>query len=165
MVAVPDFDTLVLDRLYLCNQEIATASQGEPVYRLPPVNMQLVLPLFYTTLGGMLTPVQSGYWGEVQFARNYIIMALLWPFGAAVDDGNEGADIMTLGASYPNKFMDYYLNHPLLTTAALGPLAYVDEFSIQDSGFIPKISIGGSNYEAIAITLAVRMRAEIDPDI
>jgi len=170
MVAVPDFDALVLDRLFVCNQEIAAASANEPVYRLPPVNAQLSTPLFYTTLGAMLTPVQSGYWGEVLFARNYIVVALLWPWGAAIDDGTEGADIMTLGASYPNKFMTYYLNRPLLTSdtdSHTAPLRYIDEpsFTMQDSGFIPKVSIGGGNYEAIAFSLAVRMRAEIDPEI
>jgi hypothetical protein len=92
----PDFETLVIQRLYICNQEIL-AGAGR-AYQLPPANPPGIgeFPIMYAEVGPMLqaVPRADSSAGKFMVERNYTIKTAVASLENTEDIGNLGVDAL-----------------------------------------------------------------------
>lgn len=154
-----DFETLVLDRLLLCNQSIEGLKS---VYRLPPDGTlsPSAVPCAYTLVGPMLNSIPSSSPGQVTVTRRYVVRVPIAPIGqASVSGGAEGSIPYAQGVLFMARFRSFYLQHPRLDTEIEPRLSYMDsDLTFQDSGIIERPVPGGAPYWVIDFSLDISMR-------
>lgn len=163
LITLPDFETLVIDRLYLCCQEIS----GLTVFKLPPANALNLnqFPMCYALVGSMLqpVPVDTIGAGQVQVQRDYVVRLFGDPVGSTLDNSTtDGAQGLVNLLPYFNRLRQYFIGHPKLETTTLGALQYIaGQLLLMDAGFVIHPAPGGADHFAIDLTLTVAMRAQV----
>lgn len=163
LITLPDFETLVIDRLYACCLEIV----GLTVFKLPPsfaLNTNQ-FPACYALVGPMTNPIpieQMGA-GSITVVRDYVIRLIGDPMGSTIDNSaTEGTSGLVNLLPYFNKLRSYFMGHPSLQTTTLDSLRYIaEQILISDSGFVIHQGSGGADHFAIDLTLTITMRAQL----
>ena len=168
LITLPDFETLVIDRLYACCSEINELTSAKmsvfkmsPSFALNPSQF----PACFSFVGAMTTPTpieQIGS-GVNTRVRDYVIRILGDPYGSTIDNNaTEGAQGPINLLPYFNAMYSYFLGHPSLQTTALDSLRYIaEQILMSDSGFVIRPAPGGADHFAIDFTLTITMRAQI----
>jgi hypothetical protein len=163
LITLPDFETLVVDRLELCNQAIG----GLTVFKQPPVNAlpPQVFPICYTLVGPMLTPIpiETIGAGQITVIRDYVVRVFGDPVGSTLDNSpTAGAQGLVDLLPWFNRFRQYFIGHPKLETTTLGALNYMTgQLVLLDGGLSEKPAPGGADHFAIDITLTIAMRVQV----
>jgi hypothetical protein len=125
----------ILDRLQLCNLEIAGIKRS---WRLPPTKPigDPDLPGVFNIPGEMLLASPSRAPGFYLLTRRFIVRVLVSQSGvAALDSSDEGSRILADVVPYLDACAEYYVGHPRLHTATLPELAGVmDDVTFLDDG-------------------------------
>lgn len=163
LITLPDFETLVVDRLALCCAEIS----GVKVFKQPPVNAlpPEAFPICYTLVGPMLEPIplEAVGAGRVATIQDYVIRLLGDPVGNTLDNSaTDGAQGLVNLLPYFNRFRQYFIGHPALQTTTLDSLRYMSgQLLFTHSGLIERPGPGGADHFAIDFTLTIAMSAQV----
>lgn len=165
LVTLPDFETLVLDRLALNCAEITGINQ---VFRLPP-SFALPpekFPICYPLVGAMADsiPMESSGSGRVQSTRTYVLRLLGSPATNTLDNTtDQGAQAIIDLVPFFNRFRSYFMGHQKLETTTLGSLQYMSgQLLYLDSGVVTRPAPGGVDHFAIEINLTLTMQAQVN---
>lgn len=165
LITLPDFETLILDRLKLCCDEIMGSTTR--AFRLPPANAlpPSAFPVCYALPGPMVDPVpmETIGAGSITVTRQYVIRLLGSPIANSMDAsaqaGNQGFIDLT---PYMNAFRQYFMGHPKLQTTTLDALRYMHgQLSYIENGITQAPAPGGVDHFALEPTLTITMRAQI----
>lgn len=163
LITLPDFETLIIDRLFLCCQEIP----GLSVFRLPPVIALTpeVFPICYPLVGPMTTavPVESVGSGVITRTRDYVIRVLGDPVPETFEDSARGGSTgLSNLLPYFNALYSYFVGHPKLQTTTLDALRYMNrQMLISDGGFAQGEAPGGTMHFTINLVLTITMKAQV----
>jgi hypothetical protein len=163
LITLPDFETLVVDRLYLCCQEIS----GLTVFKQPPVNALNLnqVPFSYAFVGPMQSPIpaETVGAGQIQVVRDYVIRLFGDPAENTLDNSpTAGAQGLVNLLPYFNMLRSFFIGHPKLETTTLGALRYMSgQLLLSDGGLTEHMAPGGARHFAIDLTLTLAMRAEV----
>lgn len=163
ILALPDFESLTLDRLALCNAEITGLHK---VFRQPPGNElpAEAYPCCYVLIGQMPIQIPSQMAGSYTVTRNYIVRVLGSTAEGTLDNSaTAGAQGLVDITPFFSRFRNYYLGHPQLQTTTLDSLQYVfSQLLYSDGeGLVTRPAPGGTNHFAIDITLTITHRAQL----
>jgi hypothetical protein len=164
LLPLPDFETMVLDRLYLCCQEITGLNK---VFRLPPANALNAesFPICYPLVGAVTEPfpISSDGAGRFKVARSYVLRVLGSPATNTVDNSaTAGTQALIDLVPFFNRFRSYFMGHPSLETTTLGALQYMsDQLLYSDLGIVNRPAPGDIQHFAIEITLVITMQAQV----
>lgn len=160
-MAIPNFTTLALDRIKLCNEDIATAD--ETVFRTWSSEALIQYPAIACLIGA-ITP--AGFFmtpstNTLVIPRTYIISAFLAPLEGDINDGASGSMNYESASTFPDRFVNYYATKPRLETNSLEALQYVSEdIQFNDGGIGERMGFGGLRYIAYDFRLVVTMSYE-----
>lgn len=163
LIVLPDFETLVIDRLFLCCSEIS----GLKVFKQSPVNALNAnqIPFCYAFVGPMLepTPVQAVGAGQITSFQDYVIRVFGDPVGSTLDNSaTDGAQGLVNLLPYFSLFRSYFVGHPKLETTTEGALRYMSgQLLFTHGGVVEHPAPGGAMHFAIDFTLTIGMRAEV----
>lgn len=163
-MSFPDFETLILERLHLCNLEIV--SQNPTLFRSAfevwPTKPIVAgdLPTLCVWYGRQETPITAAPGGSILVRRPYVISILVMPLDQGMDTGFKGAEPVQRSKGLLSAVRNHYLAHPMLETSSLGSLRHMkEELTFLDSGLIQKSGPGGGAYLAVDCTLSIAMQA------
>ncbi len=163
LITLPDFETLVIDRLYLCCQEIP----GLTVFKLPP-SIALepgVFPICYPLVSTLTSPVpiETVGAGVITRTREYIVRIQGDPVASTQDNTvRGGAQGLINLLPYFNAGYQYFIGHPKLETATLDSLRYMNgQLLIYDTGFTEQPAPGGTDHFTINFVLTITMKAQV----
>lgn len=157
----------ILDRLKICNGEITGIVYA---MRLPPEKPLLLgdLPCVYAIPRGLTQSMPRLSAGLYEVTRRFTARVLVARTNiAAFDTTGEGAKILADAAVFPDRFIDYYMAHPHLSTkrtdeggAGLPDLVgLARDVSVTDGGLQPGITgPGGESFVAIDVLLDITER-------
>jgi hypothetical protein len=161
LITLPDFETMVLDRLALNCAEIP----GVKVFRLPPAYALEEFPACYTLVGAMQTPlpIETMGSGRVGVQRLYVIRVLGSPATNTIDNvDGAGTQALIDLVPYFALFRNYFVGHPMLETTTLGSLQYmIGQLSYSDLGIVERPAPGGVMHFAIEISLVITMQTQV----
>lgn len=172
--SVPDMQTPVIDRLYAIYGKLLTSGikrreRLEPATALGTKD----LPLVYTLVGGLQSPVPANKGGSVTTTRLYIARVLGSPLGSA-NDTQRGAGNSGINALVPfiAVFYSYFLTHPMLELGEYGDDDYLGPLSVDGAFMTQDLQItdvgpgdvagpGGLPHYALDFNLYITMRASV----
>lgn len=162
---LPDFEAMVLDRLELCNNEIAGLNK---VFRQPP-SFALdtgTFPCAYTLIGTMpgSIPAPEQQAGAITVTRDYVIRVLGDPVPSTLDNtATAGAQGLIDITPFFNRYRAYFLGHPKLQTTTLTGLRYMHgQLAYLDEGIKTAPAPGGVEHFCIDVILTISMRAQLN---
>jgi len=164
LITLPDFETLVIDRLFLCSQNIS----GLTVFKQPSANALNAnqFPMCYTLVGPMLAsiPVDTVGAGQIQVIRDYVVRLFGDPVASTLDNSaTTGAQGLVNLLPYFNALRQFFIGHPKLQTTTLDALQYMaGQLLLSDSGLVIHQAPGGGDHFAIDLTLTITMRAQVN---
>jgi hypothetical protein len=168
MTTIPDFQTLVCDRLYTIYGKIAGIQRRE---KYPPsftIGLNDV-PMLYTIVGNVLDPYPNRRAGSFTIRRTYVVRLVGEPLGQSQDTAR-GAGARGYAALVPfiAVVYGYFLNHPLLEVGEVGdadyegPLQYMmQDVLITDTGVIDEQAPGGLSNYTVDFPLIIEMRSNL----
>lgn len=167
MATIPDFETLILDRLEICNGEIKQAGDAKRVYRLPPVFALDVgeCPALAVRPGRMRNRLPANSQRQAEVKRDYVVEVIALPLGNTQDTGSKGADALAAASLLFAKLRNYYMNHRRLETdgttqAKLAGLQYMNyDIEFDDGGFVVAKAPGGAEHIGIEFAITTSMSA------
>lgn len=166
---LPDFETLVVDRLYLIYHQIEGFKRREKREPVTAFGWNDV-PAVYTLIGPMTNAIPADTAGSYVVTRTYIVRVLGRPL-ATTNDVKRGAGAKALADLLPffARLRNYFLWHPLLEVGSpedagyLEALAYLrNQIRFQDSGEGDVAGPGGIPHLAMDLTLTLDMGAAVD---
>jgi hypothetical protein len=162
-MAPPDFETMIVQRLFACAKDIAGIGRA---YQLAPSMPPGIgeFPITWVEIGPMLQPVprQDGSAGKFMVERNYTVKTAVASLESVTDLDNLGVDALNANLPWFAILRNYYLLHPRLETSTLPPLDYmVRDVHYTDTGNAQITSPGGVPYVGVLSTLTIAMTAAI----
>lgn len=172
--SVPDLQTPVIDRLFaIYGRLMPSGIQSRS--RLEPANASGAndVPLVYTLVGGLQSPVPANRGGSVTTTRLYIARLLGSPLASAGDtergEGNSGIAALV---PFIAVFYSYFLTHPLLELGEVGDTDYLGPLSVEGAFMTQDLQItdvgpgdvagpGGLPHYALDFNLYITMRASV----
>lgn len=164
-MTLPDFESAVLDRIFLCWKDIATANTVK-AYRLPPSHSFDInsFPNVMTIPAPMNQPIPAIASGLITVSRNYISRLFICPWPQGDDPSDTGSQPYLKAILWINIVRNYFLDKPRLQTSSLPALQYMfQDLQFTDSAVIDRPDPGGVKCAAIDFTLATSMRAPLSP--
>jgi hypothetical protein len=164
LITLPDFETLVVERLYLCCQEIS----GLTVFKLAPVNSlpPETFPICYPWVAPMTEsiPIETNGAGSITVKRDYVVRIQGDPVPSTQDNSTRGgAQGLVNLLPYFNLVRQYFIGHPKLETTTLGSLQYMSgQLTLYDGGFAEQPGPGGgTDHFTINIPLSITMKCQV----
>lgn len=167
LAAGSDPQDRILTRLAICHLEITGIQR---TWKTPPsIKLMMTdLPCVYFLVGGLVDTIPAGQAGTVTITRSYIARLLVSTFGVADADSEDGAIANQLALPFYARFANYYLTHPRLHTDGVHEDALEElvglssDIIFTDSGLIPRVGPGGSEFAAIDFTLQISMKMNVE---
>lgn len=171
---IPNLVSITLDRLYLCNQDIATAIVAgiEGLNEISVTREWPSTPIQQGAIAVHAGPMVSSTY-TVEFyseTRRYLIDFFIIPVESNLPDGSEGDLATQVGHELPRYFIDYYVRHNLLQSDqedynnAMQFIDISNGVSFLDGGpLIQKAGPGGAMYYTYTFLLNVSCYVQFDP--
>ena len=154
----------VMTRLQLNFQDmkasgIARAFLFEPVTPIDTLDLPAVYPFQVGRMTGQ-TPRKQDSAGQYLVERDYGYRMLVTALQAAsMDSTDDGAYIDSQACNLIDVIVDYFMQHPRLSTSTLPDLDFnTQDIEVQDSGLVTRPGPGGSQYRAVDYTLIIAER-------
>jgi hypothetical protein len=164
-MSLPDFETAIVNRLYLNNLEIGGFKRVLMQSPIMPLEIG-EYPAAMVRVGALRQPIPTTAPGQVQISRDYIIELPIAPYITSQDTKNQGADVLGLVLPWFAIVRNYYLNHPRLhtdgtpTNAAQPALPWIHgDIFFTDSGVVQMPVSGGVTFLGVLYTLSITCRA------